>query len=136
MTDNPESPVAGARRLMETGRRRSAVELLQPWVTDYPDDAKAWATLAAALFELENWAEAEKASAEVVRLEPDSGRAWCNWGMVLRKLGRLDEAERAQYRALALKPSYKRARTELRKLHELRMAADHGPEAVSEYEEM
>ena len=136
MSEQDESPVDAARRLLESGRRRPAVELLTAWVADYPDDAKAWATLARALFELENWADAEQAAAEALRLRPNSARHWSNWGMVLRKLGDLDEAERAQYRALALDPTYARARKELRKLHRLRMGDERGPEAPSELERM
>jgi Flp pilus assembly protein TadD len=136
MSDRPESPVGNARTLMERGQRRSAIELLRPWVADFPDDARAWETLGAAHFELENWKDAETAAREVVRLRPDSARAWCNWGMLLRKLGRLDEAERVQYRALNLDPAYDRARTELQKLHRLRVRGRVEPEERGEFEEM
>jgi len=136
MAAHDESVVANARELMERGQRRAAIELLRLWVTDNPDDASAWAVLGAAHFELESWVEAEKAASEALRLRPDSAREWCNWGMLLRKLARLGEAERAQYHALTLDPSYNRARTELRKLHKLRMSADLAPEESSEFEEM
>lgn len=136
MSEHESSVVAQARGLLKAGRRRSAVELLVPWVADYPDDARAWATLARAYFELDNWSDAEEAASEALRLRPDSARHWSNWGMVLRKLGRLDEAERAQYRALAVKPGYERARKELRKLHDARIGEEEGPEGRSEYEEM
>ncbi len=136
MSEPEESTVGLARELLESGRRRGAVELLTAWVADYPDDAKAWATLARAHFELDHWAEAERAASEALRLRPDSARHWSNWGMTLRKLGRLEDAERAQYRALALKPGYARARKELRKLYDARMSEEEGPEGSSQYEEM
>jgi tetratricopeptide (TPR) repeat protein len=115
---------------------QQAVELLEPWLSDHPDEASAWAALGAAHFELENWAGAEKAICEVVRLRPDNAREWCNLGTVLRKLGRLHEAKQAQGQALTLDSSYERAHTELRKLEGLQEGtparpldaeADHDP---------
>ena len=136
MSEHERSVVTQARVLLKQGRRRAAVELLVPWVADHPENARAWATLARAHFELDNWADAEETAAQALRLRPDSARHWSNWGMVLRKLGRLDEAERAQYRALSVQPGYERARKELRKLHDARMGTREGPEGKSEYEEM
>ncbi len=121
---------------MKQGRRRAAIELLEAWVADNPDDASAWAALGAARFALESWADAEQAASEALRLRPEGAREWCNWGMMLRKLGRLDEAERAQYRALILDPSYDRARTELRKLHRLRVGDHEGPAKREDIVEM
>ena len=121
---------------MKQGRRRAAIELLEAWVADNPDDASAWAALGAARFALESWADAEQAASEALRLRPEGAREWCNWGMMLRKLGRLDEAERAQYRALSLEPSYDRARTELRKLHRLRVGDHEGPAKREDIVEM
>jgi len=55
-----------------------------------------------------------------VNLRPGSARNWTNLGMILRKLGEYYEAERVLHRALTVDTSYRRARTELRKIHELR----------------
>ncbi|MGC9319268.1 MAG: hypothetical protein ACP5KN_14645 [Armatimonadota bacterium] len=114
-----ESPVEAAKQYIRRGQRRLAIELLEPWVEDYPADADAWSVLAAAQFELDNFSGAVQAARRAVELKP-SARNWCNLGMVLRKLGQLYEAERAQYKALVVDSGYERARTELRKIHEIR----------------
>lgn len=116
--------VEQAKRLIEQGQHQEAIELLQRWLADNADDAGPWAVLGAAQFELENWAEAEKAAREVVRLRPDSAREWCNLGTVLRKVGNLEEATQAQEQALRLDWSYDHARTELSKLEDVRTASE------------
>jgi Flp pilus assembly protein TadD len=97
-----------------------AVELLEPWLAEYPEDASAWSAMAGARYRLDNLTEARVAAARAVDLRPNSARNWCNLGMILRKLGALYDAERALHRALTINSSYDRARTELRKIHELR----------------
>lgn len=120
VSDPTESPVDIAKRFVRTKQPLLAVELLEPWLEEYPEDASAWSVLAAARFELDNLPEARMAAARAVDLRPHSARHWCNLGMVLRKIGALYEAERAQHRALSVDSSYDRARTELRKIHDLR----------------
>jgi len=120
VTDPTESPVDVAKRFVRHRQPLLAIELLEPWVEEYPEDAAAWSTLAAARYELDNLPEARIAAARAVDLRPDSARNWCNLGMILRKLGNLYEAERVLHRALVVDSSYDRARTELRKIHELR----------------
>lgn len=121
VSDVDESPVEEAKTLIRRGQRRIAVELLEPWVEDYPEDASAWSVIAAAYFELDDLAKALRAAQRAVDLKRDSARNWCNLGMILRRLGKLQEAERAQYQALTIDSGYDRARVELRKLHELRI---------------
>lgn len=121
-TGRDQSPVEQAKELLAQKEYRAALDLVTPWLADHPDDASAWATLAAAYFQLEDWVPAKEAAAEVVRLRPDSARDWCNLGTVLRKLGELDQAEQAQQHALTVDPSYERTRIELAKLRELRAA--------------
>jgi len=117
--DVGESPVEEAKEYIRRGQRRIAVELLEPWVEEHDDDASAWSVLAAAYYELDNFAAAAAAARRAAKLKP-SARNWCNYGMILRKIGRLEEAERIQYRVLTLDSDYDRARTELRKIHEIR----------------
>ncbi|MEA3401999.1 MAG: hypothetical protein U9R79_12250 [Armatimonadota bacterium] len=117
--ESGEDPVQAAKEYIRRGQRRLAIELLEPWVEEYPEDADAWSVLAAAQFELDSFAGAVEAARRAVELKP-SARNWCNLGMVLRKLGQLYEAERAQYKALVVDSGYDRARTELRKIHEIR----------------
>lgn len=120
VSDPTENPVEMAKNFVRNHQPLLAVEVLEPWLQEYPDDATAWSTLAAARYELDNLPEARIAAAKAVDLRPHSARNWCNLGMILRKLGALYEAERALHRALSLDSRYDRARTELRKIHELR----------------
>ncbi len=114
--------VADAKVLLRQRRYQAVVQMLAPEMDDRPDDARAWETLAAACFALEQWEQAERAAGHVVRLRPDSVRAWCNWGMVLRKVGRLQEARDAQRQALEMDPRSTRARRELRRIGEIEWA--------------
>ncbi len=116
MISDGDSPVADAKEMIRRDQRRLAVELLEPWVADNPDDASAWATMAAGYFGMEDWGAALAASERVTQLR-GTARDWCNHGTALRKLGRLKEAERAQYTALTIEADYEHARSELRKLH-------------------
>lgn len=120
VADPQQSPVEDAKEYIRRGQRRIAVELLEPWVEDFPEDAEAWSVLAGGYYELEDFKKARRAAAKAVEHDPDSARNWCNYGMILRKTGDLYEAERAQHKALTIKSDYRRARTELRKLHEVR----------------
>ncbi len=120
VSEPDESPLEQAKLFIRRGQRRLAAELLEPWLEDYPEDADAWSVMSAAYFELDDLTRALQAAQRAVDLKPQSARNWCNLGMVLRRLGKLYDAERAQYEALALDSGYDRARTELRKLHELR----------------
>lgn len=120
VTDPSESPIDLAKRFVREGAPLYAIELLEPWLAAYPEDARAWSVMAAARYELDNLSEARVAAAKAVDLKPESARNWCNYGMILRKTGELYEAERALHRALTLDRNYDRARTELRKIHELR----------------
>jgi len=120
VTDPGESPLAEAKELIRRGQRRIAMELLEPWLEEYPEDADSWSVIAAAYFELDNFPEALDAAQQAVDLKPDSARNWCNLGMILRKMRKLYDAEKAQYQALTLDSTYDRARTELRKIHDVR----------------
>ena len=127
MGEQGEGIVAQARDLIQRGHYQEATDLLEPWLSDKPDDADGWAALGAAHFGLADWAEAEKAVREVVRLRPDSAREWCNLGVVLRKEGRVEEARDAQVRTLALDPRHQRASIELEKLEKLNSPKEEDP---------
>ncbi|MFP4248347.1 MAG: hypothetical protein ACLFU7_01735 [Armatimonadota bacterium] len=120
ISDPGDNPVEMAKHFVRNHQPLLAVELLEPWLEEYPDDASAWSVMAGARYELDSFSEARIAAAKAVDLRPESARNWCNLGMILRKLGALYDAERAQHRALSLDSSYDRPRTELRKIHELR----------------
>ena len=120
VSESQDSPVKLAKKFVREKRPLLAVELLEPWLAEYPEDASAWSVMSGARYELDNLGEARIAAAKAVDLRPDSARNWCNLGMILRKVGEYYEAERALHRALTLDSSYRRARTELRKIHELR----------------
>ena len=120
VSDADVSPVEMAKRYVRSSQPLLAVELLEPWLQEFPEDAGAWSILAAARYELDNLSEARIAATKAADLRPQSARNWCNLGMILRKLGSLYEAERVLHRALSVDSMYDRARTELRKIHELR----------------
>ncbi|MGD9497457.1 MAG: tetratricopeptide repeat protein [Armatimonadota bacterium] len=120
VSDPEDRPLDDAKEFMRRGQRRLAVELLEPWLADYPDDADAWSVLAGAYFELEDYPRALEAARRAAELKPQSARNWCNLGMVLRRTGRLYEAEKAQYRALTIDSDYERARKELTKIDDIR----------------
>ncbi|MEA3400322.1 MAG: tetratricopeptide repeat protein [Armatimonadota bacterium] len=136
MSEDSNETIARARRLIEEGRQDAAVHLLKPVVEEEPDEPAAWAVLGAAWFELGNYAEAEGAARQTVRLRPHSARDWSNLGTILRKRGELEEAARAQRRALQLEPSYTRARVELSKLGKQYAEAEAPPpEAPPDFQE-
>ncbi len=120
VSDPTESPIEMAKHFVRNHQPLLAVELLEPWLEEFPEDASAWSVLAAARYELDNLPDARFAAARAVELRPRSARNLCNLGMILRKIGDLYEAERVLHRALSVDSSYNRARTELRKIHELR----------------
>ena len=108
--------LAEAERLLAQQQYQRLVELLSPWLSGHPEQARFWELLAAAHFGLRQWAEAEATAAQVVRLEPASARARCNWGIALRKTMQFEQARRAQYGALAIDPAYAQAQRELEKI--------------------
>ena len=118
--DQTESPIEMAKHFVRNHQPLLAVELLEPWLQEFPEDGGAWSVLAAARYELDNLPDARRAAVRAVELRPQSARNLCNLGMILRKIGDLYEAERVLHRALSVDSSYNRARTELRKIHELR----------------
>jgi Flp pilus assembly protein TadD len=118
--DSSQSPVQLAKHYIRNRQPLLAKELLEPWLQEYPEDSSAWSAMAAARYELDDLPGARIAAVKAVHLRAESARNWCNLGMILRKLGDLYEAERVLHRALAIDTSYDRARTELRKIHDLR----------------
>jgi len=120
VSDSAESPIDIAKHFVRNNQPLLAVEVLEPWLEEFPEDASAWSALAAARYELDNLPEARSAATKAAELKPQSARNWCNLGMILRKIGALYEAERVLHRALSIDSDYDRARTELRKIHELR----------------
>jgi len=120
VSDPSESPIDLAKRFVRSNQPFLAVEVLEPWLQEYPEDASAWSALAAARYGLDSLPEARAAAMKATELRPDSARNWCNLGMILRKIGAFYEAERVLHRALTVDSTYDRARTELRKIHELR----------------
>ena len=120
VTDPADSPIDLAKDYVREDQPLYAVELLEPWLAEYPEDASAWSVMAAARYQLDNLPEARIAAAKAVDLRPKSARNWCNLGMIMRKTGELYEEERALHRALSLDRNYNRARVELGKIHDLR----------------
>jgi len=128
-----DDAVDEAKALVRADRCEEAIGLLEPWLDTHPRDARAWATLGAAYFELRDYHAAERAARRAVDLRPEGAVEWCNLGTVLRKAGQYEQAEEAQTRAIELDPNYQRAKVELRKTTDaqrsdpLRPDAERGP---------
>ena len=83
-------------------------------------DAEAWAGLAAAHSEAEQWDEALVAAEKSVALDPSETRYLVQLGAVRRELGDTVGASEALRTALSLEPYSEQANAEMRKLQELR----------------
>ena len=88
---------SGALHLLGRIRARrndpaAAVEWFQRAVAASPEKASYRLSLAASLALSDQWAEAEPAYREVLRLDPANVRAHSELALVLRRLGRLEEA--------------------------------------------
>lgn len=77
---------------------------LQQAVQAAPDDAEMHYQLGNALFDLAQYAAAEKAYRRATELKPDYAAAYCNLGLSLRLQGRADEAIKAYEQALEIEP--------------------------------
>lgn len=84
-----------------------------------PENAEAWAELAAVYSELEQWDEALVAAEKSVALEPNETRYLIQLGAVRRELGDTVGASEALRTALSLEPYSEQANAEMRKLREL-----------------
>jgi tetratricopeptide (TPR) repeat protein len=83
-------------------QNEKAVEVLTRLTQLAPDFGAAWATLAAAQQNLENYAEAEKAFKKQAELLPNEPAAWDAQGWLLMKEGKFDEAGAAFDKAISL----------------------------------
>jgi tetratricopeptide (TPR) repeat protein len=104
-----------AKRVLEQGKPREALQVLQSWLPLNPDDAGAWDVAREAHLELGELSEAEHAAREVARLRPESAEAWSDLGVVLGKQGKADEARKALHQALSIDPSFEGAQALLEK---------------------
>jgi Flp pilus assembly protein TadD len=106
------TPVEDARGLIENGDHQLAIETLLPHLEQAGEDVHGWSALAAAHFNLEQWAEAREAAVKATELGPDNARYWSNLGTIDRKAGHLKSASQAQQRALEFDPLSEQANTE------------------------
>ena len=112
--------VAEAMSLIEAQQHVEAVALLAPFVEEHNQNPEAWATLARAHSELEQWPEAEKAANKSVALDPEETDYLIQLGAIKRELEDFLGAHEALRQALNIEPYSEQANTEMRKLRELR----------------
>ena len=89
-------------------------------VEQSPDAPEAWAALAEAHADAEQWDEALVAAERCVALAPNETRYLIQLGVVRRELGDFPGASEALRMALAIEPFSEQANAEMRRLQELR----------------
>jgi tetratricopeptide (TPR) repeat protein len=112
--------VAEAIGLIEAQQHVEAVALLRPFVEENSQDPGAWAALARAHSELEQWPEAKEAAKQSVALDPNEAEYLVQLGAIKRELEDFLGAHEALRQALTLEPYSEQANSEMRKLRELR----------------
>jgi tetratricopeptide (TPR) repeat protein len=95
-----------AAKLVEQDRAAEAIPLMQDAVHDYPDSCLAWLTLGRARLRLRDFAGAERAFRNAVRLGPQVVEAHFYLGAALFEQGDHRAALESFRRATELKPDY------------------------------
>ncbi|MGF1608639.1 MAG: sulfotransferase [Kiloniellales bacterium] len=90
--------------LLQRGRSREALAVLQPLIEAAVEDAALHNAHALALGALARFAEAAQAAGRAAALQPKVAELQINLGNALRKAGRTEEAQAAYRRASALRP--------------------------------
>lgn len=91
--DKEPTPLDKAADMIDSGDYANAVELLQGYVADNPDDADGYNLLGYALRHQERYEDSEKAYEQALALDPEHEEALEYLGELYLKTGRLDEAE-------------------------------------------
>jgi tetratricopeptide (TPR) repeat protein len=100
-----QAEVTRARDLMQEGRSREALELLESAVREYPDVDYAWLAYGMTLMSLKDFATAEGAFRKALRISPAMADAHFNLGLALFEQGKYEEAAGAFRRAGELQRS-------------------------------
>jgi len=98
---------------LEAGQARTAIERFTDAIQRAPRSIPAREKLLAALFAAGDFAEAEKASRELLALSPRSFVGWISLGSAQRRQGHYWQADKTLTRALRYYPSNARLLTEL-----------------------
>jgi cytochrome c-type biogenesis protein CcmH/NrfG len=102
--DGSRTVVERAYALTELGRRREAMELLQPHLAAHCDDVEGWCVFARCEMELDEFDSALAHADAALRLDPEEPAAWWLRTMTLILLRRHDEALAAAAECRRLDP--------------------------------
>jgi Flp pilus assembly protein TadD len=90
------------------GHHTEAITEFQKALETEPQNLKAQANLAAALFELHRYAEASSAFARAVELSPQDPDLHTNLGLALEKAGKPEQAKKAFEEAQSLRQAQRK----------------------------
>ncbi len=92
-----------------TGDFQACLNVVNSIITLKPDDAEAWNSKGAALFDLGRKEEAIAAYDKAMAIQPEYAEAWYNEGAALFAIGQKEEAIAAYDKALEIKPDHAKA---------------------------
>ena len=121
--------IARCRLLIDIGRATVAASELRDHLAVNPDDEEGWRTLAEALEETGDLAEASLAVDHALRLAPRSSRLHVRQARISRKSGHLDRALAELRRAEELDPLDPELALEMGQVYEARREFDHALQA-------
>ena len=90
--------------MYEQGRAAEAAVVLQAWLKENPADAEAHHVMAAALFSVGRYQEAEAAAAQAVKLNPDLVQAWVSLSTIQSAQGQRGYPLRSLLQAIERSP--------------------------------
>jgi tetratricopeptide (TPR) repeat protein len=93
-----------AQRLLDQGRGRDAVAVLQEVIADNPKSVPATLSLCRAWLRLGQWAAAQASAERALALSPDDAVAWADWGTALGQQDHWNRAADCYRRSIRLNP--------------------------------
>jgi tetratricopeptide (TPR) repeat protein len=100
-----QAEVTRAMGLVQEGRSREALDLLEPTVREYPDVDYAWLAYGMTLLSARDFATAEGAFRKALRISPNMADAHFDLGLVLFEQKKYAEAADSFRRAAELQPA-------------------------------
>jgi tetratricopeptide (TPR) repeat protein len=93
-----------AQRLLNQGQGEEAAKILEEVIADHPDSVPARLSLFRARLQLRQWAAAQVAAEQALRLNQDDALAWADLGTALGLQGQWDQAASCYMRSIRLNP--------------------------------
>ena len=108
--------VALSELLLARGSANEAVAMLEPALSEDPENTNLLNSLAVAYAFVERFSDALKLMEKAVAIDPDDPLSWLNLGVCRQQQGDSPGAVRAYRAAIRLQPDFTRARTYLNRL--------------------